>query len=202
MCPHGPIDEVSLAQHLEERPHRKLLHGHHEHDGPPHEPHGPHPHPPLPTPWEDLTPGKRNCFTYKGDLPFLSAWCRPVNCSGLLLLLSTSNKALASKSCTYGLQDVHGTSGCKECWGASSGHVTVSYYCQAQQCKGFQLPCHPHMSVRTVLLVLCLWCACNEQLWAISNCAAHDFLSTAHLALAKLCFTAVQSARWPSWARA
>ena len=42
MCPHGPIDEVSLAQHMEDRPHRKLLHGHHEHDGPPHEPHGAH----------------------------------------------------------------------------------------------------------------------------------------------------------------
>lgn len=64
MCPHGPIDEVSLAQHMEERhqhdlPHRKLLHGHHEHDreGGAHEhgPHGPHSHPP--TPWEDLTTG-------------------------------------------------------------------------------------------------------------------------------------------------
>ena len=61
MCPHGPMDDISLAQHLEERPHRKLLHNlDHEHDGPPHEPHGPHPHPhpPKPMPWEDLTPGE------------------------------------------------------------------------------------------------------------------------------------------------
>ena len=59
MCPHGPMDDISLVQHLKERPHRKLLHDHdHEHDGSPHEPHGPHPHPPKPMPWEDLTPGE------------------------------------------------------------------------------------------------------------------------------------------------